>query len=311
MVDFYLCEFELFIWEGNVDDRPSDPTFLLPAFKNNPASTEIAIEISDYIIPFLNPLPNESYFTGITGNFGEFVNFQYANTVYYDEGAISSYMSDPYLVCLGYGKNPELANPQINIVDDKLIDYSKRFSLDDVNVYDVLLNDTTDSSSTIINRSYTTNYKRICPKIYKPRQIMFLNKNGLLDTFLFPRVSSNKLKSTSEKYNQTTYLGNNNTQDVVLAYDYKLIDNFNIIHNKNGNQEWVFNTDHLDEYNISIIEQLFASDRHWLVDYQHNCFIPLQLSDDNFERKTDVNDRGKKAYTVKFVESNDYIQNIR
>jgi hypothetical protein len=292
---FTFIKVKLWVWKGLISSKPNLPTFELVGYKNRSTNDTISIEVSDYINPFLDPKPTKGYFNGDFGDFGEFVNVQYMIVAYYFEFGLTDFyeaINSPVLFAtLGHVKYNQLLYPHIKINNGKLIDNTKRFSTPNLVVYDALLNSSTNSSEGVINRVYTANYKPVCDRYYIPRQIMFLNKNGLLDTFVFPRVSSQKMKSTSEKYKAT--------------------DNSNVTYNKNGNVEWTFNTDNLDDYNVDVIEELYASDRHWLIDYRMKTFIPIQLSDDNFERKTSVKDRAKMNYTIRFIESNDYIQNIR
>lgn len=339
-VDYSYIKVKLYVWSGELSVKPIAPTFELVAYKNNIAIDTTAIEISDYLSPFLDPKPTKDFFSGIPGNFNEFINFQYQIDSYvlsFDNSTslIESITSDVLFACLGYGYVSQGAMPVLDMKyqdgqngidsstvtidstyitidsDGKVIENSKRISVDNLKQYNAQLNYMTSSSSGVITRSLTNFFKPICTKGYKPRQIMFLNKNGLLDLFTFPRVSTQKLKYTSDKYNRTASLNNNILEYDTMAWNYKMTDNFNTIFNKNGNQEWIFNTDNLDEYNVSVIEELYASDRHWLVDYDMETFIPLQLTDDTFEKKTAVKDRAKMNFTIRFIESNDYIQNIR
>lgn len=318
ITDFNNMTVKLWVWSGLIAEKPLSPTYDLIAYKNRQSADSLSIEISDYISPLIEPLPTSNFFTTESvGDFGEFINVQYQIDSYNydnltgDNEDVETIVSPVLLASLGYGFVNQMASPKIEINDDKLIDNSKRISIENLIHYDVELVSSSDTSTAVVNRTFTTNFKSICTKGYKPRQVLFLNKNGLIDSFTFPRVSSQKLKYTSDKFNKTASLNNSNSVNDVLAYNYKISNNFNTIFNKNGNVEWIFNTDNLDEFNVDVIEQLYLSERHWLVDYEYNSFIPIQLTDDTFERKTAIKDRGKMNYTIKFIESNDYIQNIR
>ncbi|MFC4477417.1 hypothetical protein [Flavobacterium chungangensis] len=302
--DYNYIYVQLWAWNGKIEDKPVDSTFKLAGIQANADNSKIAIEISDYITPFLEPKPNSTFFSLNPSGFGEFVNVEYFIEGYFldDSGnmdLVRVYNSGHLFACLGYGYVNELVHPKLKLEDGKLIDNTKKISTDEVIHHNVVLKSSVDSDE-IINREFTSIFRKICAKDYTSRQVLFLDKNGLINSFTFPRVSSKKAKYTAEKYNITNTAGSYSTSGI-----------YNKIYNKNGQIEWTFNTDNLDEYNVNLIQQLFTSDRHWLVDYQRNSFIPIHLVDDNFEKKTAIKDRAKMNYTIKFIEANDFIQNIR
>jgi hypothetical protein len=57
------------------------------------------------------------------------------------------------------------------------------------------------------------------------------------------------------------------------------------------------------------LEEVLASDRHYIIDYSINKFIPINLLDMEYVEKSGIND--KVQYTLKFEEANDYLNNIK
>jgi hypothetical protein len=70
------------------------------------------------------------------------------------------------------------------------------------------------------------------------------------------------------------------------------------------------NTDLLDDSNVQFIEEVLASDRHYIIDYSINKFIPINLLDMEYVEKSGINDKAKIQYTLK-VWANDYLNNIK
>jgi hypothetical protein len=54
------------------------------------------------------------------------------------------------------------------------------------------------------------------------------------------------------------------------------------------------------------LEEVLASDRHYIIDYSINKFIPINLLDMEYVEKSGINDKAKIQYTLKFEEANDY-----
>jgi len=330
--NFTFIEIDLFIWAGDFAAIPSTPTYTLTSHKITPTSTGVHLNISDYIADMIDPVPNSSFFDNIsTANFGEIINFKYQIRSYLTAFGSSSVVeiinSDLKLATLGYGLHSEGSNPKITIyVDENIItidsilisidsgivtidsgSYDKltlnehKYHTYNTFVYDASLYPTATGTQTLIKREFTSNYKLVCAGLNTPHQIMYLDRNGILDTYTFPRSSTRTLKMKNEKYNRLKS----------TPWNYSTAERTSAIINKNADVNWSFNTDILDEINVSYIEQLVASDRHWLIDYSTESFIPINLTETDFVQKTALNDKAKMQYTLSFVEANDYQNNIK
>jgi hypothetical protein len=66
-----------------------------------------------------------------------------------------------------------------------------------------------------------------------------------------------------------------------------------VVTNKVGTVNWTFNTDLLDDSNVQFIEEVLASDRHYIIDYSINKFIPINLLDMEYVEKSGINDKAK------------------
>ncbi|MFP3345544.1 hypothetical protein R0J87_23980, partial [Halomonas sp. SIMBA_159] len=72
-----------------------------------------------------------------------------------------------------------------------------------------------NSSNDIIVRQLTNDYLPVCGGKYKGRHLMYLNRNGFLDTFSFPFAEKRKLKIKNESY--TRLISNPHMYNTTLA----------------------------------------------------------------------------------------------
>lgn len=310
-----ILDVKLYIWSGAYTEIPATPTYNLKVNSSY-------VEIGDYIKDFLNPQPNSSYFTATPTNFKECINVYYEYDVWNELNEnLGTVKSNLKLATLGYGLFSEGANPILNInpidklltIDSTLVtidstqytqdngsnrslfDHSKLFHKTTELIYNGLLNDNSVSSDDLVVRELTSDFIPVCGGKYKGRHIMYLNNNGFLDTFSFPFAENRKLKIKNDSY--TRLISNPNKYNTFHASKVHL--------NKEITVEWTMNTGILNTYNVGIIEEIVNSDRHWLIDYENQAFIPLIITTSNFDEKTRENDRGKIQYTLVF-EQGDY-----
>lgn len=144
-------------------------------------------------------------------------------------------------------------------------------------------------------RTYITDYN--CK--YKPYDVIFKNKWGVLETLSFPLKSVNTLNTTEEKFLRgiVDYNGN-----------YDVTRHTNKIYNLEMMEEVTLNTNFLPEYMNVVFKELMASEEIWVVDMFNNI-TPVNRSDAQFSYKTHVNDK-LIQYTMKYKNSHNTINNI-
>ena len=188
---YNFIEVKLWVWNGDISAKTELPNFKLTAYKNRAIADSISIEISDYISPFLNPLPNSSFFDNVPSGFGEFVNVYFEIEAYIINGPIipsETIVSPNLFACLGYGLVNQGAMPKLGLTytdglsgidsslltidstiihidsDGKLIDNKKRISVANLKHFNAALATTTTSSAGVVNRTVTNDFKAICTK---------------------------------------------------------------------------------------------------------------------------------------------------
>jgi len=329
-LNYSYLKVHLYVWNGLVADIPSFPTHTYTLFRN-PNKTIAYLNIQPAIAELLNPKPNSSYFTDHPSDFGEFTNLKYVIDVWRRESDGTMELkdtveSDLMYATLGYGRHAEGANPfliplkvagvvtidstlitidstLITIDSDgknKLFDNKYKFFPPNSRVFDGIFNQSDTDSRDIIKRELVTDHKVSCPGKYEPKDIMYMNKNGLFEVFSFTKASSQSVKSISEISNRLSS----------TPYNYNIADHNQKI-TKTGTVKWTLNTDNLTQINGEYLTDLFFSDIYYMIDYDNETFIPMVLSSTDFSPKTDKVDRAKQQYTFTFEESNEYIQKIR
>lgn len=284
---------------NNVVDNPD--AMVLTAYKVNQTDDFVNIEISDYIKRYLNPLPDFTFFTSVSPKI--------SNEIIYWTYRFEAYkigFTDPIDVVngfncgatLGYGYYSQGVNPKLPSA--VLIDNQKRFSNAKFRTFNIEIDLNNTISDGGIVRTLTSDYMPVCTGKYKGKQVLFLNRFGVYDSFIFPKAHSRSLKSRAENY----YKNQNSAGFSPISQNKMEL-------NKNASVEWSLNTDLLDDYNVKIIEELIVSDRYLLVDYDKESFIPLLLKTSDFEQKTRINDKAKRNYTLIFEEATDYKNNVK
>lgn len=286
---------------GSIDTLDSPDAMTLVAYKINQTDDFVKIDISEYIKRYLNPMPDYTFFYSSSPKFSnEIIYWTYRFDAYKIDNTnrVERIYGNNRGATLGYGFYSEGVNPSLQ--STTIVDNTNRFSNAKFKTFNVNLDINQNLRDGGINRSITTNYMPTCTGKYNGKQILFLNKAGIFDSFIFPKSHSRSLKTKAENYykSQDSTNFNSNFHNKVEV-------------NKNAQVQWQFNTDLLDNYNVKVLEELIVSDRYFLVDYEKEGFIPLLLTSTDFDQKTRINDRGKMNYTLTFDEASDYKNNVK
>lgn len=279
----------------------SNDVMKLVAYKVNQSDDFVKIDISDYIKRYLNPMPDYSFFYSSTPKFSnEIIYWTFCFDAYKIDNPIrvERIYGNNRGATLGYGLYKEGVNP--SLPSTLIIDNSNRFSNTKFRTFNLNLSLNPTLRDGGIVRSLTTDYMPVCTGKYNGKQILFLNRAGVYDSFLFPKSHNRSLKTRSENYYKMQDSSNFNPN-----YHNK------VDINKNALVEWSFNTDLLDNYNVKVLEELIVSERYFLVDYEKEAFIPLLLTSTDFDQKKRINDRSKMNYTLNFEEASDYKNNVK
>lgn len=311
---------DLFIWTGSTFAKPALPTHSFTQLRTSNNVT--FIELGDYIYDFIDIKPNSTFFTSINPYYNEIVNFSYTIKPFNANNALSVVISSHAYACAGYGNQTRKSNPTIKItpksritidstlitIDDTmlitidntgystLIDQEYRYNKANSRVFNVFVSDFFNNSNNVLNRFLTTDYKGKCWN-NDGEEVMFINSNGIIDVFPFPKKIIKKIKATQE----ITKVRNRQ------VYNYNVYES-NAIIEKESKLHYDMNTDLLDDYNVGILLELIASDKHWLIDYENQRFIEIILTETDFEIKNEIKDRAKIQYTLSFASTKNYIK---
>lgn len=129
---------------------------------------------------------------------------------------------------------------------------------------------------------------------YTPIDIVFLNKNGMLQTITFFKERIESLKVDSESY-ESSYM-----QPIEGEHQFR---NYNV----NGQSSFSINSGFVLEENNEIFKQLFLSNKVWQL--KDNVYIPLNLGTSDIEFKTRNKER-LLNYKITFKYSFKEINNI-
>ncbi|MFC6095803.1 hypothetical protein ACFPVY_04020 [Flavobacterium qiangtangense] len=306
--DFDYITIELWVWDGLVLSKPVLPTYTLTSSRATADQQTVYANIQDYISDYLDPIPSPFWFNSAQANLidcKEFVHVQWKvqswkRTPGEADLLFQEYESPRAMATLGYGYYDQGSNPQLSSQD--VVKGGVKYKVEGMNTYYAKISNFQQQGTADMLTRFTDNTGKIsCPGINKPYQVLFLNKNGIMDAFNFPKASKRNIKFSGEKYSVLP----------THPYNHDIRRHTTILQNRNGKVVWEFNTDLLDESNVYLIEELLASSRHWLADYENERFIPLTLTDDDFEEKSSVRNMAKMQYTVKFEQAAEYINNVK
>ncbi|MEW5675506.1 hypothetical protein ABGT15_04270 [Flavobacterium enshiense] len=303
---FDYATLDLWVWSGDKTTPPSTKNFSLTSYKARTSDNSLYFQVNDYINGFLDPqISDNTYFTGNTASFvsTEAVWVKWVLKSYkLSAGVGTLYQTSTQSgkpATLGYGYVTDGYNP--TLATSSIINQSDRFGVDTYYHYNVSLNTTTNQSSQLFTRVNSTPANNLCLGDLNFYQIIFLNKWGVFDTMDFSRKSTRSISINSEKYDAYR-----TRPDIFSQYR-----GTSRIYNINANEEWILNTDLLDDYNNEVMEQLFLSDRWWLYDAEKQLAYPVILTDKKFDEKLGVYEGAMIQWTLKFESANNKINDIR
>lgn len=327
--DFDYCTLEIYLWTGD-NTMPSLPNYVLTSYKAKATDNFLWIEVSDYIKSFLEPQLDATWFTDfaitvdttdysvddenltvdtnyltITGsnNFKEVCWARFVIRSYkisFGVGLIVDTIQSPLKVAtLGYGFHNEGNNPKptSNVLVNPIDKYSTYHSAN----YLTTIRSSATNTNMIIERQPMDTDIQICNWGNKEYQIIYLNKYGVWDSMLFNRLSKRSVQVKSE----TSDFYQNRPDS------YSIYSPTTRVSNIDSNEEWVLNTELLNERQNYYIEELMNSDRWYLLNQQEARLIPVVLDDKKFEEKLGNYEKAKIQWTLKFKGANAKINDIR
>ena len=132
---------------------------------------------------------------------------------------------------------------------------------------------------------------------YEPKEVHFLNRYGVEETFWFFKKNVKSITVEKETYRPNIASSYANG---VLSHQYQ-------DYNVNGREKIVLNTGFVNESFSENIKQLMLSEKVWV--YDNGIKRPINVSTSEMELRTHVNDK-LINYTVEFEFSNEIINNV-
>lgn len=122
----------------------------------------------------------------------------------------------------------------------------------------------------------------VCQNKYGQQDVLFLNKYGVYDSFLFNGVYKSNYSISSEKYSQPIYKQTNLAQ--AWTYGVGITTPFLV----NAIQTMTVNTDWITQNDVDVVEQMFYSANVLINGTQ---VLSARIVDTSFEYKTRVNEK--------------------
>jgi len=339
----------LYIWDGLQNQVINQPTVILTKDKVSQLDNYISLEISDLIKPFINPkfAYNRAAPAAIT-NQGVFIQAQIISINF--DGSQTSRYTNTFFCTLGYRWNYEQNLIGNNGVQNYgasgfIVPVEKWFNPKIHNYFEQTFNFTRTvaeaTTANVINYVALTPTKTRCT--LDPCLIIFINKLGLWETF-----TPHGKKTASVKVNRTisnishrdpsqvdnTFIHSKQITSIDAEQSYvintgSLDENMTSIIeeliyspivyliNFKGDLELVTTVGitidnaiaSIDNTNISIDSQSITAEAIGF--FKTHQQIPVVITDEDFTRKTRLNDRISIDYNIKLDETNNKINNIR
>lgn len=327
--DFDYCTIEMYLWTGD-NTLPTLPNYVLTSYKAKTTDDFLWVEVSDYIRSFLDPRldttwysnyaltvdstnysvddsdlsVDTSYLTITGGNtykevcWVRFILRSYK--ISFGVGLLVDTIQSPIKVgTLGYGFHTEGNNPKppTNVLVNPYDKYSTYHSAN----YLTTIRATASNTNYVIERQPMDTDIQICNWGNKEYQIIYLNKYGVWDSMLFNRVSKRSIEIKSD------------TIDFYQSRPdmYSIFTPTTRTSNIDVNEEWILNTDILNDRQNYYMQELILSDRWYLLNQQENLLIPVVLDEKKFDEKLGFNEKAKIQWTLKFKSANSKINDIR
>jgi hypothetical protein len=132
---------------------------------------------------------------------------------------------------------------------------------------------------------------------YEPKEVHFVNRYGVEETFWFFKKNVKSITVEKETY-RPNIVGS--YANGVLSHQYQ-------DYNVNGREKIVLNTGFVNESFSENIKQLMLSEKVWV--YDNGIKRPINVSTSEMELRTHVNDK-LINYTMEFEFSNEIINNV-
>lgn len=338
---FDKAKVELWVWAGDLSGYSASPTFIIEKVLVSSVDTAIEIELSDYIKPLIQPRVDFGYSVDA---FDECVYYQtqitlYNGTTIVDTNPIPEYV-DTRLATLGYNwywegeatfdfKNGSFGFN--NTVQNKY--YYEHISYATISLN---LSGATSSFEMIKRTSFMPPLNLIkCTDM--PAIIVYLNKQGLFDSFNVTGNITITTKTNRETYKRGTRnpLGNDRSE-FHTTRDY----------NVGSLDKYVINTGLLTQEMGELVEEILHSDIVYLIMFEESFHpsggitvdstditsdntiitvdvsagtgtdtpfrqIPVNVTSSDFERKLRIKDKANIFYTLELTDSNAKRNQIR
>jgi hypothetical protein len=135
---------------------------------------------------------------------------------------------------------------------------------------------------------------------YRPYDLVFKNKYGMLETLSMSKKSTKILNIENTDYLRSI---------VDLEGSYNINRHTNKQFNVGGMEEWTLNTEIMPEYMNSVVKEAMLSEEMWLIDYA-GVITPVIRINQNLAFKTSLNDK-MIQYTIVVKLSHNTVQNIQ
>ncbi len=304
-VNYDYITVDLYVWSGTASTPPATPK-TLTVYKVQTTDTKVAVDVSDYIKSFLDPVIDDTWLTNDTsnGHYGEIVWVKWTVRAYklQSNGIIGNLFQTvnqpPKPATLGYGDFIDGANS--TAISNTMVIGTDKYSNSTAFNYNCISGTVSTNTDTILTRS-NVDYKNSCSHHHTTYSIAYLNKYGIWDDLKFNRLSKRTVEISNDKYDFYTKNPSEYSTNIATTK----------IYNIKSKEEYLLNTDLLDDVQNSYMEQLFTSDRHYLIDWDDSKIHPVILSDKKFEPKLSKYEKAKIQWTVKFELANNKINDIR
>ena len=315
--DWNSVEVRLYVWQGEVDDKPSTPTNVLKKSKLMTSDKRLEFEIRDYLIDYLEPQIDPFNYQSNFGVSATFFMYEvdYLSTT---ESIIvrETYLSPLKLATLGWRYSYELNPDTLQYVDGAYMangTYSLKFADNnedykvDVEYPQEMSNymfsfkknfPITDSNEAFLITPFTSQPDKIVCK-NDAYGIAFINKTGVWDILPLTGRTQETTDVSSDTYNRG-YRSNFNYNPQYQNSKMNI--------NTTEKSSFTLNTGALTEQLSAYYEEIMYSPRLILVDYYRQISYPCSIRSNTFTRKTKFVDKNKINHTFTFEADNNVIK---
>lgn len=318
----------IYVWKGDKASQPTEPTYSQENINSLSRTGNTEVNISRFINDFLTANLITSSTTSI--NDADSTVWVGSNVVYYDDiGPYLPVLDTQDIALKGYGYGMEGVNPVTPTNNYLATTSEQKVSRNSVYLFSFLasetvdtvikLNDltltktaTTDSTSLVQTcyvkvSEFTTDFIEIYKDNvlintllltdelrYTPIDVVFLNKEGQLQTITLFKEKLTSLKTDSETYESS------NGQPSTGVHQFKS-------YNVNGRESFSIESGFVLEDNNEIFTQLLLNTRVWQI--KDNIYTPLNIETSDIEFQSRQKDR-LLNYKIDFKYSFNKINNI-